>query len=245
MAGDDHTDLFMTFIDAMGQQVIGESRTELSSSDPITRQMLLGFLHNKFIEIDSFSMSARVDDADEAEMRREILKENRRAIDDYNKRKKSLQGVRGEQPPEVIEKGSRKLKELVDTRKNQAAKGSPVKEINFSRQVDIASGAFTTGIRQGYGYKSATLIKRKGAGSKDETGKATSGDVYLRIEFEQVLVTSVDWSDDEGEIKESCKFICKEITVKYRPQLPSGKLGAIQTGHWVYTDRSQQSTGFG
>jgi type VI protein secretion system component Hcp len=241
MAGDDHSDLFMKFHNVHDIPIVGESRTELSSNDPVTRQMLHGFLHQKFIEIDSFSMSAQVDDSSPEEMKKEILRENRRLIADYDKRKLERKLQPNEQRPK--EKNASEVDQDVKTRQNQAAKGSPVKEINFSRQVDIASKAFATGLKQGHGYKSACLIKRKGAGSKDEKGKATAGDVFLRIEFEQVLVTSIDWSDDEGEIKENCKFICKKIIVKYRPQLPSGKLGSIKTGQWEYTDKSQPSTG--
>jgi hypothetical protein len=243
MASDDHTDLFMKFQDVNDIPVVGESRTVLTSSDPITRQMLDGFLPGKFIEIDSFSMSAQVDDRTPDEMRKDIRRENQRVIREYDERKKKGPLKDGEKRPNEMKDAD--VEHELMTLQNKAAKGSPVKEINFSRQLDLASKAFAMGIKQGYGYQSASLIKRKGAGSKDQSGKATSGDVYLRIDFEQVLMTSIDWSDDEGEIKENCKFICRKIIIQYRPQLPNGKLGAIKTGKWEYTDKSQPSTGSG
>jgi hypothetical protein len=267
MAGEDHTDLFMKFHDVHDRPVVGESRAELSSNDAVTRQLLQGFLNQKFFEIDSFSMSAQVDDRDVNEMCRDIKRENERAIKDYEERSRTSSGQRDEasstpwraavprraagplagghrlslqRPP--LKSHDDILREA-KTQLDRAAKGSPVKEITFTRQVDIASKAFATGLKLGHGYQSAALIKRKGAGSKDDAGKDISGNVFLRIDFEQVLVTSLDWSDDEGEIKETCKFICKKIIVKYRPQLPSGKLGSIKMGQWEYTDKSQPSTG--
>jgi type VI protein secretion system component Hcp len=232
MAADDHSDLFMKFVDVRHQHLGAESRTELSSSDPVSKQMLRGFEHKKFLEIDSFSMSAQVDDSTPDEMKRDIMRENQRLIADYEKRRREGKLQPNEQRPK--QKSADEVNNDVKTRQNQASQGSPVKEINFTRQVDITSKAFLMGLKQGHGYRSATLIKRKGAGSKDQSGAPAAGDVYLRIDFESVLVTSIDWSDDDGEIKEECKFICKKITIQYRPQLPSGKLGAIKTGSWEY-----------
>jgi hypothetical protein len=63
--------------------------------------------------------------------------------------------------------------------------------------------------------------------------------VHLRIDFDTVLVTKVDWSDDNEEVKEDCTFICRKIFIQYRPQLPNGKLGAVVSGTWEWKPPSQ------
>jgi len=47
-------------------------------------------------------------------------------------------------------------------------------------------------------------------------------------------VTDVEWDDDDTEVSESITFICRTIDIQYRPQLPSGKLGAIKNGKWAW-----------
>jgi type VI protein secretion system component Hcp len=72
-------------------------------------------------------------------------------------------------------------------------------------------------------FTSATLVKRKAAGSD------LSGHGFLRFEFTDVLVIGVDW--DSGDVvKEKCKFICRGMTVKYRPQTLNGSLGPAVPG---------------
>jgi hypothetical protein len=55
--------------------------------------------------------------------------------------------------------------------------------------------------------------------------------VYLRIDFYDVLIVEVEWSDDD-EVTENCKFICRKVLVQYLPQLPSGSLGGVVRGFW-------------
>ena len=73
---------------------------------------------------------------------------------------------------------------------------------------------------------------------KTEKQKLVAADVYLRIDFDLVLVTKVDWSDDDAEVGEDTSFICRKITIKYRPQLPDGTLGAIKSGGWEWQPAS-------
>ena len=79
-------------------------------------------------------------------------------------------------------------------------------------------------------YDTATLIKRKAAGGK------TSGDVFLRMDFEKVLILKIDWDQDDP-IKEKIAFISRALTIHYRPQLPDGSLGAAIQAFWTFNDK--------
>ncbi len=95
----------------------------------------------------------------------------------------------------------------------------------FSRQMDQASPLLFEMCCDSKSFASATLIKRKAAGS-DVSGRA-----FLRIDFKDVLVIGVDW--DSGDVvKEKCKFICRGVKVQYKPQTADGTLGAAVPGNW-------------
>ena len=98
--------------------------------------------------------------------------------------------------------------------------------VNFSRYMDRASTVLLQHTIRRTSFDSCTVIKRKAAGSK------SSGEVYLRFDFTGVMITKVSWSDDLP-IKEDYDFICRAVTVSYRPQLPDGTLGAVIPGFWT------------
>ena len=100
-----------------------------------------------------------------------------------------------------------------------------VQPITFSRPIDRASNLLLQHCIACTSFESASLVKRKAAGS------AAAGEAYLRMDFTGVLITEIEWSNDEP-IKETCKFISRAITVRYRPQLPDGSLGIIRLGFW-------------
>jgi type VI protein secretion system component Hcp len=226
MAKGDHTDLYMTFMDSGGTRIRGESRADLTSNDSISQKLLDGFTPDYTFEIERFSFSAQADDTDATEIRSAIEKENRQPG----------KPVKGAPPTPTMTPAqiAQEVKSRLD-RQN----GPPVREINFSRTIDTASKDFLGHIAVGKGFKRATLIKRKSAGSRAADGSMAAGDVHLRIDFDTVLVTKVDWSDDNEEVKEDCTFICRKISIQYRPQVPNGKLGAVVPGSWEWKPQSQ------
>jgi hypothetical protein len=228
MAKGDHSDLFMIFVDSSGVPVPGESTAELTSSDLVSQGLLKGFTPGCVFEIDRFTLSAEADDQDETEIRQSIAKENARPA----------AAVKGAAKPRPVMTPAEISKEVADRLKKQS--GPPVKEISFSRSVDSSSGPLLRNIAVGKGYQSAALIKRKATGGMTADEAEVAGDVYLRIDFDYVLVTEVEWEDDDEEVKEDCKFICRKISIQYRPQLPNGRLGAIIPGGWEWTPPDQQ-----
>jgi type VI protein secretion system component Hcp len=226
MAKGDHSDLFMIFHDKDDRPIDGESSDELSAFDPLSEKMLKGFDKKKVFEIDRFELSAEAEqDADD--IREAIVKE---------RHAKPAAGAKGAPAPRV-QQVTGSIDDEVKKRMAQQ-KGPRVSGISFTRAVDTTSKAFLEKIAIGEGYKSATLVKRKATGGRSASRMLVAGEVYLRIEFEHVLITEVEWSDDDEEIKEDCKFICRKITIKYRPQLPDGTLGAVVSGSYEYKPKT-------
>jgi type VI protein secretion system component Hcp len=223
MAKGDHTDLFMIFKDSTGTRIPGESTADMTVTDDVSRELMKGFDRGYIFEITSFTLSADADDQTKDEIRHSIEKQ-------------AAKPAKGPTRPGTKPTPAMTLPQItkeVDDRYNKQ-NGPPVKEINFTRTVDSSSGAFLRNIVAGMGYQSAALIKRKATGGRTPTQHSVVGEVYLRVDFDTVLVTEVDWDNDDDEVKEDCKFICRKISIKYRPQLPDGSLGAVIPGEWEW-----------
>ena len=108
-----------------------------------------------------------------------------------------------------------------------------VHPVSFTRSIDLASKLLMQNCIDCRSYKRASLIKRKSVGG------AASGEVYLRFDFVNVLVISVEWSNDD-EVEETCQFVCRSVVISYCPQLPNGSLGAIIPGFWSMDPKAPQ-----
>jgi hypothetical protein len=74
-------------------------------------------------------------------------------------------------------------------------------------------------------FQRISLIKRRA------TGGPAAGEVFLRLDFLEALLTDVQWNNND-EVEETCEFICRHVCINYRPQLPDGSLGASVQGYW-------------
>jgi type VI protein secretion system component Hcp len=101
------------------------------------------------------------------------------------------------------------------TRKGKAYP-SDLDAVSITRRMDISSTTLFDCCKKSFKFKSATILKRKAIG-----GSVLRG--YLRIDFKDVMLTELNWDDDEV-IKETFKFVCREATVQYAMETPpSGK----------------------
>lgn len=95
----------------------------------------------------------------------------------------------------------------------------------FSKHLDAASPALLTNLTNSVTYKSAAMIKCKVVGGHSLLP-------YLRIDYTDVLITGIDWSDGDVVVKEVCKFLARGIQVQYLQQADDGSLLPPVSGHW-------------
>ena len=100
-----------------------------------------------------------------------------------------------------------------------AAGGVQLNEISITRQIDIASMVLMKCCIGTQGFDSASIVKRRAAGGSMEAGQA-----YLRFDFDGVLITKIDWTD-QHVVQEKITFITRGLEVMYRPQMADGTLG--------------------
>ena len=214
-------DLLMKFVLNNNKPIEAESLTDLTSTSRVPNPLMQGFTSGQCFEIDSFSFKA---------------------------------GTAGEfnsKPITLIERapGGTGTSEKTSTPPYSSARGGyqkwregsnraypvDIKPISFKRSIKSSSALLIQSCIDCVYFDSATLIKRK------PTGSAAAGEAYLRLDFTGVLVTGVDWSDGD-EVKETCTFICRGVTIGYRPQLPNGSLGAVTSGFWSVVPGIKQVT---
>jgi type VI protein secretion system component Hcp len=90
-------------------------------------------------------------------------------------------------------------------------------DVTIDRTVDRASPLLMHAALTATPFKSATIVKRR-AGGGERSGRA-----YLRIDYTDVLITKISWSDSEL-VKEKLTFIYRGLKVQYRLQDQNGKL---------------------
>jgi type VI protein secretion system component Hcp len=197
------SDLIMKFNDEHNKPIKAESTTRLLFSS--NQQLLTGFKEGYMFEVDRFNFQAGIAD--------DSTKTNAKQP---NAQAKNAKGAGTIAAPGGFQawRAGKMVHYPVD-----------MQPVSFTRAIDAASQVLMQNCIDCKGYKRASLIKRKAVGGK------AAGEVYLRFDFINVLVISIDWSNDD-EVEETCHFICRSVTISYCPQLPDGSLGAIIPGFW-------------
>ena len=139
----------------------------------------------------------------------------------------------------------------------------PVKvdDFNFTRLIDAASPVFFQKCCEAASFDKVILVKRISTGATGggsslldlqvnigplqlSIGGASGGSrppqAYLRIEFTEVLITKINWTDGDA-MQESCTFICKNFKIKYKQQKDDGTLsGVVSPAEWDQTKNARR-----
>jgi type VI protein secretion system component Hcp len=218
-----------------GNSVKGNSRTVLRAPGKQVNPLVQGFEWGKMMEIDSFTMRIGTQgnepgtDADKAAQEKEKQKQKRKDDKDKNHDKDKKEYLSA-----TAKRGGYQA-----WRSGTLDKGYPldIQPITFQRSADMTSKDLIQSCMDCTTFDSATIIKRKPVGSD------VAGEVYLRIDFSGVLITKVDWADEDEYVKEVVSFIARGITMSYRPQISSGGLGPIVSGFWSLVGEKQMTFG--
>ena len=208
---DRESDILIKFV-LDGSPIAGESSTVLDVGTG-RNELLAGFMAQKMFEVESFTFSVGIED-DSGDAQKGAGAKGGHA----GKGGKAGHGAAPAQGP---------LGGFKAWRTGHKTKPYPVsvQPITFTRPIDRASTSLLQHCIKCTSFDFVAIVKRKPAGSE------AAGEPYLRMDFVGALIVDVSWTNDDP-IKETCKFISRAITVRYRPQLPSGKLGAPRLGFW-------------
>jgi type VI protein secretion system component Hcp len=202
------TDMLM-MIEKSGQAMAAECSAAIDKTDALMK----GFQVGKYFEVDDFDFGISLTDTDAS--------------------------AKGTSPPHnggVTQPGQPAQKTGARFSKWVQGMGATAYTIemepfSFTRQMDIASVGLFYSCFLTKSFDAATLVMRKSGGILD-TNTGISNIPFLRIDFSGILIVGIDW--DGGEVvKEKCKFVCRRVSVQYRPQLHDGTAGQTVGGDWL------------
>lgn len=221
MPDQNSTDLLMAFQDDQGNWMSGEGTTVFDATDA----MMANFVAGSIFEVEEFTFSSGIEDDAGSEAEEESDTEG--ALDNEMHSKGSTERKKGGKSGKSKKK-IKKFKRFVENGPPQAGElplGYDVhlEEITIERQMDKASMPLLGLCLNQKVLTTIVLVKRK------FTGRQAFHEAFLRLEFKQPLITSVEWKEGEV-IKETLKFVYRGIVASYKPQKPDGSLGdAIPT----------------
>jgi type VI protein secretion system component Hcp len=210
LADDHNNEILMQMIDANGNTLAAESRTAITTD---MDDLALDYTDGTFFTVDDFAFGMNIDDKDQTS-------------DGANASGKQGVGAAGigKTPGPTIDFGKWKSADPKDLKGFKF----PLRMDQFSltRRYDRLSPVLFEKCAISESLTSASMLKRKVVG----------GDLlqtFLRLDFTDVLITHIEWTDAEV-IKETIKFVFRKLTVQYKTQKPSGKLNAAGSVSWEY-----------
>lgn len=240
-------DILMAISDASGNWLTAEGQTQdmkaaqsagdALSSDSLTSDLKIGQL----FELDDFSLGLGIEDRDDATKDKAIdvalVKRLDGMLGQHDKYKDNYLGkgggdgimAHGERVASLAGRMQQKSRRKFDdwlSGNDAPIGGFPLdfQAFEFSRRMDVASIELFDACCNSRTLQKAAVVKRK---------SGTGQRAYLRIDFENILIISLNWEVDEDGIKEKAKFICRGATVQYRPQLATGELGPAVPAKWT------------
>jgi type VI protein secretion system component Hcp len=121
-----------------------------------------------------------------------------------------------------------------DSQYKDAVKHYPLEFDKFSlkRTVDCVSPIFFQNCLSSTTFNKATLVKRLSPGGGQPAA------AFLRIDFTDVLLTGVDWTDGDL-VSESIDFICKQLSIQLKTQNADGTLTPPNYINWNPTQKTR------
>ncbi len=208
------SDIVMKFVYADGGPVFSESALDASGDDDFMK----GFKpitdyndYSNFFECSGFNFTA-------------ALKPKDQGVGALNQQGQAATG----RAPAAADQFSR-WRSASESEYQKITFPSIIDSFTFTRVIDSASPVFFSACCNQVSFRSAAMVRRVSVGQLGGEKRNAAG--FLRMDFKDVLLTSVNWSDGEL-VTESCTFICKAMRIRYRQQTPDARLQGSFEAFW-------------
>lgn len=232
------TDLIMRFVMKGGQDVLAECALDKAEDDDLMDKFEPSDYdtYSNFFEITDFDFGIEVDPEERSQ---NALSQTQRpmmtsggGIGGTSRLPQQQGGQNGRGPRIKQDEWSRWRSVPGDEYKKIAKKYQvDAQKMSFSRVIDRASPLFFESCCNSKPFDKAVIVKRVSRGMVN--GKSLLPISYLKIEFGDVLITGVDWTDGDL-VKEKIEFICRKIDIILRQQGDDGSVTkkGQQTAKW-------------
>lgn len=177
-----------------------------------------GFVPGQFCELREFSFSAGL----QGSLSKSKQKQDKKDAKAAKEKERTLETL------SLAEKRDRlHASQAQRSAKRNAAEFVDMQPVDFTRVMDSASTLLFKAMVDCETLQEVSIVKRKAVGSEN------SGECYLRLDFQKVLITKLEWKDSEHIMTETGSFIYRKVTIRYRPQKYDGRLGTVIESSWT------------
>ena len=219
-------DIAMKFMDENGDAVYAESTLAVDPNDPFMKDFhpITDYKnYSDFFEVESFdfAMNLKPKDAGSGNLSRAATQPGQPA---------PRTGTTPAGAPGAGAKAKQAGDEFQRWRSATEDEAKKIKfelqfdSFRFSRVIDGASPLFFQNCSRQKPFRSVVLVKR--VANTGATKQIHQSLAFMRVEFKEVLLKSLKWSDGEL-VTEACEFVCESLEFKYRQQQAGGNLLAI------------------
>jgi type VI protein secretion system component Hcp len=234
MAADTQNDILMQLCTDDGP-LPAECQTEVNSD---LDDFVWDYFNGTFFEVKDFSFGMNIDDGESkntgADGRNPQSANRQGGLSGHQTSQRNAPGTTLQDKNATQQQGSKFTRWKSATAEQlRDMKCYPVTmdDIVIKRTYDKASPLIFQQCCNSVNFKSASLIKRKDVG-----GNLLRG--FLRLEFEDVLIKSVEWQNGT-DVDETFKFIFRKVKIRYRTTSLSDRqseavLSELPTIEWSY-----------
>ena len=212
---DQAIDVLMRIVGASGP-LAAESLTIFTGSIG-TDTLRDGFVPGQFCELREFGFAAGI--------------EGSLSKFQQDKAKQAAKAKLADKAEEVLTLAEKRERLQASQNKRSEKRGTKefvdMQPVDFTRIMDSASTLLFKAMVECETLPEVSIVKRKAVGSTN------SGACYLRLDFQKVLITKLDWKDSEHIMIETGNFIYRKVTIRYRPQKHDGSLGNVVQSTWT------------
>ena len=248
---DDSRDVLMKLEMTAGKYLPAECVAVIDTKDPMAKDFTGtkatgNLIRGNYFQIDDFSFDIGIAErgaADQMDMQAadvagqfeavskqvntslDLLNARMKVLNDYIRRTTGGAPEDGGGAPKVKPEGGRSaaFERFMSEgrnflRRERNAYPSDLEPVSVTKRMDISSTTLLDCCRQSFKFKSASILKRRAVGKELLNG-------FLRIDFTDVMLISLDWDDDEVT-KESFKFVSRKAEVFYSMETASTSTSA-------------------
>jgi type VI protein secretion system component Hcp len=205
------SDILMMLCKTGTSGIAAESQAVLGPNDTMLKGDVT-FEKGKFFELDSFTMNINAEASDAAEEKKN--------------------------PHVTINVGDASKKASAAGRKigrNTTWNPGMLNPVSCTRQADHASPYIFEQCGKASPWSFAAIVRRKVVGGVLKNSDTDSFLMsYFRIDFTDVVITELGWSNDDEGIKETFQLVCSKAKVEYRQQMHTGHLATKQFPHGIW-----------
>lgn len=246
------TEILMQFVpEASGKAVEAECMTTITRNDGLANQtgpgMARPFENGRFFLVDTFKFGVELVDG-ETESRDKAMKAmadlaagKQISADMHAHLQKHMSDPAAAAASAGVQSFAKWRSATDDSWRRQDGKqvqpyNARIGEFSFTRRIDRSSLKLFKYLCASKDFAFATMIKRKSASVANSD--LPENQSYLRLDFKEVAVSSMKWSDDDV-IEETCTFHAKEMRVQFwtekfdRITQTDGVLGFLNGAKWI------------